>query len=66
MEDELNYLSSKIEELRYESEYNEREANKAEDQDSRMHHNMMSEKVNTEIDLLETILTAVTSYALSQ
>ena len=65
MEDELNYLSTKIEELRHESEYNEREANKAEDQDSRMHHNMMCEKVNTEIDLLETILTAVTSYALS-
>ena len=66
MEEELNYLSEKINELEYDRDYNEREANKAEDVDSRMHHNMMGEKINTELELLETILTAVISYALTE
>lgn len=65
MEEELNYLSEKINELEYDRDYNEREANKAENEDDRTHHNMMGEKINTELELLETILTAVTSYALN-
>lgn len=65
MEEELNYLSNKIEELTYDRDYNEREANKAEDIESRTYYNGRCCELSTEIDLLETILTAVTSYALT-
>jgi len=66
MEEELNYLSEKINELEYDRDYNEREANKAEDIENRTYHNGKCCELNTEIDLLETILTAVTSYALNE
>jgi hypothetical protein len=65
MEEELNYLSEKINDFKYDSEYNEREANRAENVEDRLHHNMMAQKINTEIDLLENILTCVTNYALT-
>ena len=65
MEDELNYLSTKIAELEEERDYYEREANIAEDQDSRSHNNWMAEKRNTELEYLNNIQNAVTCYVLS-
>jgi len=66
MEDELNYLSTKIADLEGERDYYEREANKAEDQDSRTHNNWMAEKRNTELEHLNNILNAVTCYVLAE
>lgn len=62
MENELNYLSEKIEELQENANYYEREANRSEDVESRNHNNEMALKMNTEIELLKSILIIVTNY----
>lgn len=66
MEDELNYLSTRISDLEQERDYYEHEASRTEDQDSRSHNNLMAEKRNTELEYLNNIQNAVTCYVLSE
>lgn len=64
MENELNYLSEKIEELSMDRSDNETESRRSENTETRAHHNDRWTKLNKEIELLENILSAVTEYAL--
>ena len=64
MEEELNYLSEKIEDLNQDRDYNHTESRRAENPDTRAHHNDQWCKLNTEIEILENVLTVVTEYAL--
>ena len=66
MENELNYLSEKIEELTQDRDWNEREISKRDH--SKMRSDMMErvDRLNTEIELLENILNVVTEHALTQ
>jgi prefoldin subunit 5 len=65
MENELNYLSEKIEELTQDRDWNEREIVKRDH--SKMRSDMMErvDRLNTEIELLENILNVVTEQALT-
>ena len=65
MEQELNYLSEKIEELTQDRDWNEREIKKRDH--SKMRSDMMErvDRLNTEIELLENILNLVTEHALT-
>ena len=65
MEQELNYLSEKIEELSMDRTYNENESRRAENPETRQHHNDQWSNLNTEIELLENILSVVTEHVLT-
>jgi len=65
MENELNYLSEKIEELNRSRDYNENESKKSEDSETRQHHSDQWSNLNEEIELLENILNVVTEYELA-
>ena len=64
MENELNYLSEKIEELTQDRDWNEREVTKMKHSKMRYDMNERVTKLNTEIELLENILNIVTKNAL--
>ena len=65
MEEELNYISLRIEELTQDRDYHENECRKTESKGDREHHNSMIEALNTEIELMENIQNVVTEYALT-
>jgi hypothetical protein len=65
MEQELNYLSEKIEELTQDRDWNERETMKMEHSKMRYDMNERVTRLNTEIELLENILSVVTEQALT-
>ena len=65
MEQELNYLSEKIEELTQDRDWNEREIMKMEHSKMRYDMNERVTRLNTEIELLENILSVVTEQALT-
>jgi hypothetical protein len=65
MEQELNYLSEKIEELTQDRDWNERETMKMEHSKMRYDVNERVTRLNTEIELLENILSVVTEQALT-
>ena len=65
MEHELNYLSNKIDELETEVSYYNREVSKTESEKKRTDINNIIEKKETELEILQNILNAVTEHALT-
>ena len=65
MENELNYLSEKIEELTQDRDWNEREIAKRDHSKMRSDMTVRVDRLNTEIELLENILNVVTEQALT-
>jgi len=57
MEEELNYLTEKIEDLVQDRNYYDRQASKAENEVDIEHNSGMAEKRNKEIKYLNNILT---------
>ena len=66
MENELNYISEKIEKLTQDRDWNEREIMKMEHSKLRYDMNERATRLNTEIELLENILTKLTEVELHQ
>ena len=65
MEHELNYLSNKIDELETEVSYYNREVAKTESEQKRTDINNILERKETELEILETILSVLTEYSLT-
>ena len=65
MENELNYLSEKIEDITESRDYHEREAAKAESEESRSSYNEAVLRENTELEILNSIMSVVTEQALT-
>jgi len=63
MEDELNYLSEKIQEQENEVAYYDNESRKSESESLRQHWTQCIETHNTEIELLNSILNKITEIA---
>ena len=65
MENELNYLSNKIDELETEVSYYNREVAKIESERKRTDINNIIERKENELELLQNILNIVTEHALT-
>lgn len=64
MEKELNYLSERVSEIETEIIYYENESRKSESEALRNHWSDCIEKSNTELEILNNILSVVTSSVL--